>query len=698
MSSYRVDDGVAIITLANPPVNALSQAVRLFLHESWQRACDDPQVKAIVVAGEGRGFSGGGDINEFTDAQRVQPEPGPMYARIEASPKPVVAATHGMALGGGLELALACHARVAHSQTQVGLPEVHLGLVPGAGGTQRLPRLIGLELALNLIVQGKTMTAAALRESGLFDQVIDDDDVINVATTLARQLSVAGKWQKTSALKVNMPNAEAFIAVARAAVKAQAKGLPAPEACIDCLQAAVTRPFDEGLALELQTFERLKASPQSLGLRHMFFAERAAANVIGLTKDIKPRHIARVGVIGLGTMGAGIAMSFANAGLPVVVIEREQAAVERGLANIRSNWEATVKKGRLTQAQFEQRMALVNTSLSYDALRDVDLVVEAAFEDMQVKQAVFEQLDAIVKPGAILASNTSTLDINQIAAFTKRPQDVLGLHFFSPANVMKLLEIVRGARTADEVLATAMALSRQLGKTGVISGVCDGFIGNRMLEPYMMQAGLLLDEGALPQQIDRAMEAWGMAMGPFRVNDLAGNDLAAKIRHRREAEYPEQIYSRSFDAVFNLGRFGQKTGRGWYDYQPGQRAPVPSQEVNAAIIAESQRLGLQRRSISDAEIVERLLLALVNEGARLLDEGIAQRASDIDVVYVAGYGFPRWRGGPMFQAQQLGLSNVLASLRRFANGPAYQHASSFWQPAPLLIRCAEAGLPLEKHP
>jgi 3-hydroxyacyl-CoA dehydrogenase len=660
VSPYALQDGVAVITLDHPPVNALSFPLRCRLAEGLTVALADSAVCAIAIVGAGRGFSGGGDITEFDHHTADQaPAPTALCTQIESSPKPVVAALHGMALGGGLELAMACHARVAHAQTLVGLPEVHLGLVPGAGGTQRLPRLVGLELALNLIVQGQTLPAHRLRDSGLFDAVTEAEtdvlgEAVALAWRLAESLAAGSRLRRTGERTVQMPNAQAFLAFAKAGVKASARGLPAPPACVDCLEAAATLTFKEGLELEFETFRRLRASPQSAGLRHAFLAERSAAQIQNLPAGTKPRPIESAAVIGAGTMGAGITMTLVNAGLPVTLIEREQAALDRGLTTIRQTWESLQKKGRLTAAQCEERLGRISTALHYEAAGQADLVIEAVFEDIEVKRAVFEHLDRVARPGAILASNTSMLDLDRIARFTQRPQDVLGLHFFSPAHVMKLLEVVRGEQTAPDVMATAMALARRIGKTAVVSGVCDGFIGNRMLEPYMLEAGRLLDEGALPQQVDGAMERWGMAMGPFRVNDLAGNDLGAQIRQRRMAEQPGLVYSRLFTTIVDMGRFGQKVGRGWYDYRAGERAPVPNAEVNAAVEAESRRLGLTRRQIGDDEIVDRLLRALVGEGARILEAGIAQRASDIDVVYTAGYGFPRWRGGPMFAAAQRG--------------------------------------------
>jgi len=688
-------DGVRVITLDHPPLNVLALQLRRRLADELHAALRDEAVRAIVLTGVGAGFCGGGDIAEF-DTQDVLLEPGPgaLMALIEEGPKPVVAALHGVALGGGLELAMACHARVAQAQTTVGLPEVQLGIVPGAGGTQRLPRLVGLELATDLIVHGRRRTARQLADSGLFDRVTDEAP-LPAAIELARQLAGnVAALRRTGRLPVQtadqMGNPQAFLAFARGGVKARPE-LLAPQACLDCLEDAVIRPSQDGLARELERFHRLRATPQSEGLRHAF--QRHAAKVRGLAPDVKPRTVASTAVIGGGIMGTGIAMCLANAGLHVTLVERDPAALDRALVTVRKTYEDSQRRGRLAADEAARRIALVSGALTYDALRDTDLIIEAVYEDMAVKRQVFEQLDAVAKPGAVLATNTSMLDVDEIATFTRRPQDVLGLHFFSPAHLMPLLEVVRGAQTAPDVLASAMALARRLSKTAVVSGVCEGFIGNRMLQPYLVQASLLLEEGALPQQVDRAIERWGMAMGPFRMCDMAGNDLGAKIRAQFIERHPEVPYSELIQAIADMGRVGQKAGRGWYDHVPGQRAPVPSQEAQAMIEAHSRRLGLVRRRIDDEEIVERLLLALVNEGAHLLEEGIAQRASDIDVVFLAGYGFPRWRGGPMFAAEQRGLEDVVAAMRRLgASGPAYQRRAQVWRPAPLLSRAAECRL------
>ena len=504
---------------------------------------------------------------------------------------------------------------------------------------------------------------------------------------MANEAAASGALPRVRDWKIEHPNAEGFLGFARTAVAAASAHYPAPLKCLDAIEAAVKLPFEKGVEAEREAFGLLIQSPESKALRHAFFGERAAGKIADVGTDIVAREVRQVGVIGAGTMGGGISMNFLNAGIPVTLLETRQDALDRGLATIRGNYESSARKGKLTTEQVEQRMGLITPTLSYDALKDADLIIEAVFEEYSVKESVFTQLDAVARPGAILASNTSTLDVDRIAAFTTRPQDVLGMHFFSPANVMKLLEVVRGKATGKDVLATVMAVSKKIGKTAVVSGVCDGFIGNRMIEQYSRQAGFLLDEGALPQQVDKAMEAFGFAMGPFRMGDLAGNDIGWAIRKRRYVEKPHMSYSKTADLVCELGRYGQKTGAGWYDYKPGDRTAYPSPVVNKLIEKNSSDLGLTRRVISDAEIVERLVYALVNEGAHILEEGIASKASDIDIVYLAGYGFPVWRGGPMLYADTVGLYNVLAAMRGYAKG----HEGGAWEPAPLLARLAEAG-------
>ncbi|MFK3737743.1 3-hydroxyacyl-CoA dehydrogenase NAD-binding domain-containing protein [Massilia sp. TN1-12] len=685
-ADYHVQDGVAVITLNNPPVNGLGLATRTAAVDGLQRAAADPAVRAIVVTGAGKAFSGGADIREFNSPKALtEPTLHTLIRTVEDSPKPVVAAIHTVCMGGGLELALGAHYRVALPGAQVALPEVKLGLLPGAGGTQRLPRVLGLEQALEMIVSGTPAKSESLAGTLLFDALLPaGSDLVAGAVAFAQDIAARRPLPKVRDLAVDHPDPHAFLAAARAKVKAAAGPFPAPPACVEAVAAAVEKPFEEGLKFERDLFLHLTTTTESKALRHAFFAERAASKVADVPADTPVRPIARAAVVGAGTMGSGIAMSFANAGIHVTVLETSQEALDKGLAAIRRNYEATARKGKLAPEQLEKRLALVQGTLDIADISQADIVVEAVFEDLAVKEDVFRRLDAAMKPGAILASNTSTLDLDRIAGFTARPQDVVGLHFFSPANVMKLLEIVRGAATGKDVLATALALAKRLKKTGVVSGVCDGFIGNRMVEQYLRQAGFLLDEGALPAQVDGAMERFGFAMGPFRMADLAGNDIGWAIRKRKRAQDPGLQYSGTADLLCEAGRFGQKTGAGWYDYAAGERTPQPSAVVEDMVVRHSADLGIARRRIDDGEIVERLVYALVNEGAKILEEGIAQRASDIDMVYLAGYGFPLFRGGPMFYAETVGLPAVLAAIERFARG----YRGDAWVPAPLLVRLA----------
>lgn len=688
-ADYTVQGNVAVVTLNNPPVNGLGLETRSAAVEAIRRAESDDAIEAIVLTGAGKAFSGGADIREFNSPKALtEPTLHTLIRVVEGCAKPVVAAIHSVAMGGGLELALGCHYRVALPGAQIALPEVKLGLLPGAGGTQRLPRVLGLEMALNMVVSGTPVASEKLAGTALFDEVFPaGTDLLAAAVGFAGKVAGVRPLPKVRERKVDYPNHEAFVQFSRNTVKAMAGAFPAPLECVETVAASATMPFEEGLKFERERFLHLMQTPESKVLRHAFMAERAAGKVPDVPADTPARTIARAAVVGAGTMGGGIAMNFANAGIPVTILETKQEALDKGLATIRRNYENTVKKGKLTQEKCEQRMSLVTGTLSYADIAQADIVVEAVFEDMGVKEEVFRQLDEVMKPGAILASNTSTLDLDRIAAFTRRPQDVIGLHFFSPANVMKLLEIVRGRETGKDVLATALALSKKIRKTGVVSGVCDGFIGNRMLEQYLRQAFFLLEEGALPEQVDAAIEKFGFAMGPFRMSDLAGNDIGWYIRKRRAIESPEIAYSKTADLLCEQGRFGQKTGAGWYDYQPGDRKAYPSQLVNDMIVRHSADLGLERRAIADEEIVERLVYALVNEGAKILEEGIALRASDIDMVYLTGYGFPLHRGGPMFYADTVGLPNVLDAMRRYARG---RHGEA-WQPAPLLERRAQEG-------
>jgi 3-hydroxyacyl-CoA dehydrogenase len=688
-ADYQLRDDIAVITLNNPPVNGLGLETRSAAVAALQRAQADAAIKAIVLTGAGKAFSGGADIREFNSPKALtEPTLHTLIKVVEDSAKPVVAAIHSVCMGGGLELALGAHYRVTLPGAQIALPEVKLGLLPGAGGTQRLPRVLGLGPALEMIVSGAPAASEKLAGSLLFDDLLPaGSDLLEGAVAYARRVAGLRPLPKVRDRTVEQADLDTFLQAARAKVGAAAGPFPAPLACLEAVAASATMPFEDGLKFERERFMALTQTPESKALRHAFFAERAAAKVPDLAADTPTRAIALAAVVGAGTMGAGIAMNFANAGIPVTLLETRQEALDKGLATIRKNYESTLKKGKLSQDALDARMALVKGTLDDADIAQADIVVEAVFEDLGVKESVFRRLDAIMKPGAILASNTSTLNLDRIAAFTARPQDVIGLHFFSPANVMKLLEIVRGGATAKDVLASALALSKKLKKTGVVAGVCDGFIGNRMVEQYVRQAGFLLDEGALPQQVDRAAEAFGFAMGPFRMGDLAGNDIGWAIRKRRRVETPEVTYSKTADLLCEAGRFGQKTGAGWYDYVAGDRNPHPSSLVDEMIVAHSAALGIARRSIGDEEIVGRLVYALVNEGARILEEGIALRASDIDMVYLSGYGFPLHRGGPMFYADTVGLPRVLAAIEGYARG--YQGEA--WTPAPLLVRLASEG-------
>jgi 3-hydroxyacyl-CoA dehydrogenase len=689
---YEVRGDVAVVTLDNPPVNGLGLDTRQAVAAGVERAWADAAVKAIVITGAGKAFSGGADIREFGSPKSLaEPNLLSLIKLMESSPKPVVAALHTVCMGGGLELALGCHYRVASPGTNVALPEVKIGLIPGAGGTQRLPRVLGVETALNMIVSGepvKSEVLASLPGQQLIHRMIEGD-LLEGACAFAREVADVRPLQLVRDMLCQHPNADAYFQFARNTAKAVAKNFPAPAKCVDAVEAAVKRKFDDAMVVEREIFLALMLTPECKALRHAFFGERAASKIPDVPEDTTVRPITKVAVIGAGTMGGGISMNFLNVGVPVTILETQQEALDRGVATIRKNYEAQVKKGKLKADKYEQRMALLSTTLSYADIAQADLVIEAVFEEIGVKEAVFKQLDAVMKPGAILASNTSTLDVNRIASFTQRPQDVVGMHFFSPANVMKLLEVVRGEKTAKDVLATVMGVAKKIRKTAVVSGVCDGFIGNRMIEQYSRQAGFLLEEGCTPAQVDRAIEKFGLAMGPFRMGDLAGNDIGWAIRKRRYVEKPELRYSKTADLLCEMGRYGQKTGAGWYDYAPGKRDAIPSEVVVKMVEEHRKALGITPRKISDEEIVQRLVYSLVNEAARILEEGIASKASDIDMVYLTGYGFPLWRGGPMCYADQQGLFNVVQAMKRFARNP--HDDASFWQPAPLLARLVAEG-------
>ena len=697
-AEYQVHGDVAVIALNNPPVNGLGLSTRQAIVEGLEKAEADPAVKAIVLTGAGKAFSGGADIREFGSPKAIQ-EPNllSVITRVENTTKPVIAAVHSVCMGGGLELALGAHYRIAAPGCSVALPEVKLGLIPGAGGTQRLPRVLGVEAALNMIVSGepvKSEMLAQLPGQKLFDKLsASAESLAEEAAAFAREMAAKHADGSAFPLVRNLPckhkDGDAYFQFARNMVKGMAKNFPAPAKCVDAVEAATKKKFADGMAFEREIFINLMWTPECKSLRHLFTAERAASKIPDVPEDTPKRTIESVAVIGAGTMGGGISMNFLNAGIPVKILEMKQEALDRGIGVIRKNYEAQVKKGKLKQDKYEQRMSLLSTTLSYDEIGSADLVIEAVFEEIGVKEAVFKELDRVMKPGAILASNTSTLDVNKIANFTKRPQDVVGMHFFSPANVMKLLEVVRGDATAKDVLATVMAVSKKIKKTAVVSGVCDGFIGNRMIEQYGRQGGFLLDEGCTPQQVDKAMEKFGMAMGPFRMGDLAGNDIGWAIRKRRYEEKPDMKYSKTADLLCEKGRFGQKTGAGWYDYVPGKRDAIPNAEVEQMIADHRKALGITPRKISDEEIVQRLVFSLVNEAAHILEEGIANKASDIDVVYIFGYGFPVYRGGPLNYANEVGLFNVVQAMKRFQKNPLDD--AKFWEPAPLLARLAAEG-------
>ncbi|QET06339.1 3-hydroxyacyl-CoA dehydrogenase [Cupriavidus pauculus] len=684
---------IAVLWLDNPPVNGLGDTTRAGIHAGLTQAFEDAAIAGIVIAGAGKVFCGGADIRQFnTPAAAAWPQSKDIQALLATSRKPVAAAIHGVALGGGLELALGCHFRVVAAGARLGLPEVNIGLVPGGGGTQRLPRLVGVERALDMIQTGTPVTGAIAVQIGLADAVVEGEaDVPDAGRVVALAADVC---RRAAA------DAGAFPVAARrevaacpidfdarlAAIGRKARNAVAQRACVQCVQAATRLPFDEGVAFERARFDELVAGPESKALRHSFFAEREAPK-FAEGKGVPLRPLDRVAVLGAGTMGVGITMAFVNAGIPVTLVEREQAALDRGLALIRRNYDVTASKGKLTSARIAERIARIAPTLAFDAMADADLIVEAVFEDMAVKQDIFRRLDAVCKPSAILATNTSRLDVDVIAASTRRPADVIGLHFFSPANVMTLLEVVRGRATGVDVIATCMDMARRIGKVPVLVGVCEGFVGNRMLTPYWREAGFLLEEGASPEQVDRALTGFGMAMGPLAMADLAGMDINWATRKRLAPTRPAHLrYSKVADRICELGRFGQKTQGGYYRYEPGSRTPIPDPLVDALIADCAREAGIARRAISDEEIVERSMLALINEGAMILDEGIARRASDIDVVYVHGYGFPAWRGGPMFHAETLGLAHVLDRICAL-----HARHGAHWAPAPLLERLVANG-------
>ena len=682
---YHTDAKIGVITVDNPPVNAVSIGVPAGVIDCLRSANEDSGIEAVVLTGAGRGFIAGADIREFGKPHPVgEPTLNDMVNALEASTKPVVAAIHGNALGGGLETAMGCHYRVAAPNTNLGQPEVKLGLPPGAGGTQRLPRLVGMPKALDMIVGGAPIKATEGAQHGLIDELIEDDLVAG-AINFARKMLAQHTEHPTVGSRSVVVEDENLFADYRKSIARRARGRRAPYDCIDCLEAAVQLPLERGLARETEIFYDAMASVESQAMRHVFFAEREAAKIQGLSKNAKPREISSAAVMGAGTMGGGIAMNFVNAGIPVVLLDQAQEYLDRGMQTIEKNYAATVSKGRLSEAAAAKCMSLITPTLDVEDVADADIVVEAVFEEMPIKKDVFKRFDQVCKPDAILATNTSYLDVERIAAVTSRPDYVLGTHFFSPANVMRLLEVVRARAASDETLATVMALAKRMHKVAVVSGVCNGFIGNRMLEPYFREAAFLIEEGAMPQDVDRVLVDFGMAMGPFAVSDLAGLDIGWRKRKAEAGERSnQQRYSVIADRLCEQGRYGQKTLAGYYRYEQGNRTPIVDESVESLILEASREAGIERREISDQEILERCLYPLINEGAKILEEGIAQRASDIDTVYVNGYGFPDYRGGPMFYADTVGLAPVHDAICRYRD----EHGD-IWRPSAMLAQLAK---------
>ena len=679
---------VGVITVNNPPVNALSVGVPKGICEGVAAAEADAEVKAIVVVGGGRAFIAGADISEF-----FNPPENPTHSifdvldALEGSAKLTVAGIHGNALGGGLEVALSCHYRCGHAKANYGLPEVKLGLLPGAGGTQRLPRLIGVERALPMIASGSFVNGDKAAALGIIDAVAKGN-ITDAAVAYAEGLLAEGKGpRKIRDNSAAAPSDPAFFDNFAKSIVRRERGNLAPFNIIECVKAAVDLSFDQGMARERKLFNQCHQSEQARGMIHMFFSERAANKIPDVPRDTPIVDVKTAAILGAGTMGGGIAMNFLNAGIPVTMVEASQEALDRGLGIIRKNYESTATKGRITAEDVETRMGLLKPSLDYNDIAEADMVIEAVFEEMGLKKEIFAKIDTIAKPGAVLATNTSTLDVNEIAASTSRPESVIGTHFFSPANVMRLLENVRGEKSSAEAIATVMKVGKQIGKVPVLVGVCDGFVGNRMLHHYARQAYRMLIEGALPQDVDGALYDFGLAMGPFAMGDLAGLDVGWRIRKGKMVEFGlNQSDSPVADALCEQGRYGQKTGAGWYRYEAGSRTPIPAAEVEKLIAAQSEEEGITRRQIGREEILERTMYQLVNEGAKILEEGIAMRASDIDVIYCNGYGFPRYRGGPMFYADRTGLDKVYDSVSRYHD----EHGEA-WRPAPLLEKLAKAG-------
>ena len=683
--TFSKEGNIGLIVVNNPPVNALSQAVRQGIKTGVEKGIADKDILAMIIICEGRTFIAGADIREFGKPM-MEPFLPAIVQYIEDSPKPMIAAIHGTALGGGLEIALGCHFRIAAPTAKVGLPEVKLGILPGAGGTQRLPRLVGPQAALDMIVSGNPIAAQKAQTIGIIDEIADGDLKAAALTFAKKVISEKRPIKKISSLAAKVDNPAMFEEYAKSIARKQ-RGFLAPFQCIKAVQAATELPFAEGMKREREIFVELQASPQSQAQRHVFFAEREVARIPGLPADQPTREIKSVGVLGAGTMGGGIAMCFVNAGIPVVLLEVKQEFLDKGLGIIRKNYANTVAKGSLKQDVMDKRMSLIKPTLSYDDLKNVDLVIEAVFEDMAVKKEVFAKLDAVCKPGTIFASNTSYLNIDDIAAMTKRPEDVMGMHFFSPANVMRLLENVRGAKTSPEVYATAMKVGKKINKVPVLVGVCDGFVGNRMLAKRSRECGFMLEEGALPQQIDKVIYNFGFPMGQFAMGDMAGLDIGWRNRKANFNKLsPREKANNILDKICELGRYGQKTGAGFYKYDDKRNA-TPDPVIEELIIKHSQEVGITRRVITDQEIIERAVYSMINEGAKILEEGIAARPLDIDIVWIYGYGFPVYRGGPMFYADQVGLKKIYEAILKYKDIVGAQ----YWEPSPLLAKLAKEG-------
>lgn len=684
---YSVNKDIAVITLNNPPLNTFSWELRKDLVAAVEVAELDSTIKAIIIIGSERAFSSGAEISELFSHRVTLPPDVPAVAdALELCSKPTIAAISGVAFGGGMEPALGCHYRVAAPDAKIGQLEITYGMVPGGGATQRLPRLVGVEKALNMIVFGKAYSAMDLKDSGLIDKIIEGDLLEGTLKFVQEILTKQSPIKRTRDIKISQANTEAFFQVTKQLVAGSVKNNPAAVKCIDAIEASVNLPFEKGMKVELDLWTETSKSPESKSLMHLFLAERDVASIPDVPSDTPLRKFDQIAVIGSGVMALGIVMSFINAKIPVVLLARSEQSLNNAVASIGKTYQDSLKKGKITEEQLEKTLALMTPTLSFDDLKNADFIIEAIIEDMQTKKELFKKLDTLAKPGAILVSNTSTLNLNQLADFTSRPQDVIGMHFFNPAHLMKLLEVVRGEKTAKDVIATTIALCKKIKKIGVVSGVCDGFIGNRIIFKYFSAANLLLEEGASPQQIDNVLEKWGMAMGPFKIQDIVGLDLLGSIRLRQYQETPDRIKDHVSDKLFSMGRFGLKTGNGWYHYEPGVRGVQIDPVVDEVLTQTRAELGIKARKITDEEIIHRCVFIMINEGAKILEEGIAIRSSDIDIVYVHGNGFPAFRGGPMNYGNTVTPYLVARTLKQYA-----QEKSDFWQPSSLLLKLAETG-------